>query len=374
MNKLSDQIVAFSGGKVDAYTKFQDYYNHYSAEVLKKNIGTYSTVNKEGKIISFAEKNDQMHDVMLKEVERVTGMSRPAGVADEMWATNPIFKWATFAVVTQMIETILPSTVIDSIGLYTDMRFIGWGDVANFEVPNRALFTVSMGADAQRTTMVQKQFKGNQSVAIYNHVITAQVNLMSVLAKRENLAEFARRAVISIETDMSKSAYSAVTTGLAGANVPAALKQSGAFDMNRLITLGQTVGAYNFNMKPVFAGTLSGLMKVVPSAAAGYRINTEADNMKLELIRTAYGFDFLVLPQVATGDYSTMGLALNDNLIMAISPAADKLVRGVIEGSTLTNSNDPYDNANLTTNFTINKRYGFEYISGAVAGSYTITA
>ena len=221
--------------------------------------------------------------------------------------------------------------------------------------------------------MVQKQFKGNQSIAIYNHVITSQVNLMNVLAKRDNLAEFARRAVISIETDMSKGAYSAVTAGLAGANVPAALKQTGAFDMNKLITLGQTVGAYNFNMKPVFAGTLSGLMKIAPSAASGYRINTEADNMKLELIRTAYGFDFLTLPQVATGDYSTMSLALNDNLIMAISPAADKLVRGVIEGATLTNSNDPHDNANLTTNFTINKRYGFEYISGAVAGSYTIS-
>jgi len=139
MNKLSEQIVAFSGGKVDAYAKFQDYYKHYSAEVLKKNIGAYE------QSATFSEKNDKMHDVMLGEVERITGMSRPAGMPDEIWATNPTFKWATFAVVTQMIETILPATVIDSIGLYTDMRFIGWGDVPNFEVPNRALFTVSLG-------------------------------------------------------------------------------------------------------------------------------------------------------------------------------------------------------------------------------------
>lgn len=367
MNKLSEQIVAFSGGKVDAYEKFQDYYKHYSNEVLKKNIGVYDET------VSFSVKNDKMHDTMLSEIERVTGMSRPAGMPDEMWASNPTFKWATFAVVTQMIETILPLTVVDSIGLYTDMRFIGWGDVPLFEVPNRALFTVSLGADAQRTTMVQKQFKANQSVPIFNHVITSQVNLMSVLAKRENLADFARRAVLSIETDMTREAYDAVVAGLNGANIPAALKVSGAFDMEKLITLGETVGAYNFSMKPIFAGTRAGLMKILPSAADGYRINTNADGMKLELIRTAYGFDFLTLPQVATGDYRTMGLVLDDNFIMAISPAAEKLVRGVIEGSTLTNSNDAYENANLTSNFTINKRYGFEFISGAVAGSYTIT-
>lgn len=366
--KLSEQIVSFSGGNTTAYEKFQDYYKHYSAEVLKKNIGSYDTQ------VSFSEKNDKMHDEMLKEIERVTGMSRPVGMADEMWATNPTFKWATFAVVTQMIETILPATVIDSIGLYTDMRFIGWGDVPLFEIPNRALFTVSRGADGQRTTMIQKQFKGNQDVPVYNHVITSQVSLMRVLAKRENLADFARRAVISIETAMTREAYNAVKTGLTGANVPAALKKSGAFSMDTLVTLGQTVGAYNYNMKPIIAGTVGGLMKILPSAAAGYRINTDADAMKIDLIRTAYGFDFMTLPQVATGDYTNYGLALDDNLLMVISPAADKLVRGVIEGSTISNSNDFYDNANLTSNFTINKRYGFEFVSGAVAGSYTITA
>ena len=45
----------------------------------------------------------------------------------------------------------------------------------------------------------------------------------------------------------------------------------------------------------------------------------------------------------------------------------------VLEGSVLTNTNDYYDNADLTSNFTMNKRYGFEFLSGAVAGEYNIT-
>lgn len=374
MFKLSQDIVKFSGNKTDCYAMFADYYNRYSAEVLKKNIGTYTDKAQDGRVISLSEEADQMHEAMLAEIERIAGQKRPENMAPEIWASNPNFKWATFAVVTAMIETILPATLIDSIGLYTDMRFIGWGDVAHFEVPNRALMTVSTGANAQRTTMIQRQYKSDYIVPVYNHVITASVDLYSVLAGRMNLAEFARKAVISIETAMTREAYNAVVTGLQNVNSGiSALNYTGAFDMEGLITMAQTVGAYNYNMKPIIAGTSVGLMKVLPDAAAGYRLNADADGPRINLIRTAFDYDFMVLPQVATGDYTSYSLALNDNQLFVISPAADKLVRGVVEGSTLSNSNDYYDTANLTSNFTINKRYGFEYLSGATAGSYIIS-
>lgn len=42
--------------------------------------------------------------------------------------------------------------------------------------------------------------------------------------------------------------------------------------------------------------------------------------------------------------------------------------------NTLTNSNQFYDNADLTQNFTMRKDWNFEFVSGAFAGSYKITA
>ena len=368
MNKLSNDIVKFAAGNTTPYEQFADYMRHYYAEVQKKNIGAYDTS------VSFAEKDAKMHKVLMQEISRVAGQSFPEDMSYELMSTNPTLRWAAFAVVDMMIETILPAVIIDSIGLYTDIRFINWGDVPMFEVPSRALFTVSNGGNAQRTTMRQKQYKGNQTVAITNHMITAQVDMYRVLSGRDSLAEFARRAVLAIEQNMSVEAYNSVLAGLTGVNVPAALKYEGVFDMERLIQMCQVVGAYNYNMKPIIAGTTVGLMKVLPDSAAGYRINTNADDIRLDLIRTAYTYDFMVLPQVATGDFQNYGLALNDNTLFVLSPAADKLVRAVIEGSTITNSNDYFDNANLTSNFTISKRYGFDYISGATAGSYTITA
>lgn len=371
--KLSNEIIRFSGGNTNAYEMFHDYYCHDSAERQNKNIGSYKEFAEDGHRISLAEKEKQMHEVMLSEIERIAGSKRPSGVNPEIWASNPVFKWATFAVTTMMIETILPDTIINSIGLYTDMRFVGFGDVAHFEIPNRALFTVSQGANAQRTTMIQRQYKSDATVPVYNHVITTSVDLYAVLAGRMNLADFARRAVISIETDMSKEAYNAVKAGITASTVPSALKYEGVFDMEKLITMSQTVGAYNFGMKPVIAGTTVGLMKVLPDAAAGYRLNADANGPRINLIRTAFDYDFMVLPQVATGNYTDYSLALDNDLLMVLSPASDKLVRGVIEGSVLSNSNDYYDNANLTSNYTINKRYGFEYLSGGVAASYKIT-
>ena len=42
MNKLSTDIITFAGANnTSAYEKFADYYKHFSAEVLKKNIGSY---------------------------------------------------------------------------------------------------------------------------------------------------------------------------------------------------------------------------------------------------------------------------------------------------------------------------------------------
>lgn len=366
--KLSNNIVAFAAADTSPYEKFVDYYKQFSDESLGKNIGSYD------KSVSFAEKEEKMNKTMFAEIERVAGQKRPENVPNEIWASNPTFKWATFAVVTMMIEAILPDTVLKNIGLYTDIRNVGFGDVPLFKVPPRSLMTVSRGANAQRTTMIQKQFKGDATVPVYNHVITTSVDLYKVLAGRQSLAEFARIAVLSIETDMTREAYDAMIAGIDGSSRPAALKVAGAFDMTKLITLCQTVQAYNFGMKPIIAGTTLGLMNVLPDSAAGYRINTDADNMSIQLIRNVYGYDFLELPQVATGDYTTYGLALDDTKLAIISPAADKIVKGVIEGATLTNSNDYYDNADLTSNFTINKRYGFEFLSGVVSGEYSITA
>ena len=44
-----------------------------------------------------------------------------------------------------------------------------------------------------------------------------------------------------------------------------------------------------------------------------------------------------------------------------------------VMSNTLTNSNQFYENADLTQNFTMRKDWNFEFVSAAFAGVYTIT-
>ena len=153
MAKLPMNVVNFAAqtnaDSALVYELFQDYFCHYMAETQKRNIGAYDTS------VILTEKESKMHKTLLSEVQRLSG----AEITEEnakMMAKNPMVKWATFAVVEAMIDAILPLTLIDSIGTYTEIRNIGFGDSASFEIAPRSLMTVSQGAKNDIISVLSK--------------------------------------------------------------------------------------------------------------------------------------------------------------------------------------------------------------------------
>ena len=345
----------------DLYVKFQDYFKHYEAEVNGKKYGAYDTT------VSLSEKDNKIYKEFLGAVQKMSGQQFGEDVNMMAMAKNPVVSWAAFSILDAMVEAILPMTIIDSIGVYTELWTGDWGSGFKFTVKPKSLFVVSKSGNGQRTNFVQKQFNGDATLIPENHQVTVQVSLYKVLCGDESLAEFARKAAISIQTEMTKDAYGALTGVFSNATFPQALTVTG-YVAEDLLRLSQVVGAYNQGAKPVLAGTAVGISKIIPDGALGYRINTPADNMSIQLVKNFYDYDIMVLPQVATGDYSTYGTVLKDNEIYVLSPGSDKIVKGALEGGTLTNSNDFYDNANLTSNLTMNKRWEFGAITNATAG------
>lgn len=321
MNNTLANLTKFSAIDEKSYDKMRDYYFHYMSVKGDKKLGEYDSN------VSLADKEEKMHDVLMSEIARVSGQTCPAGMSAEQFAQNPMVKWAAFAIVDMMVDAILPETIIDSIGVYTDIRPVGFGETASFTVKPRSLFTVSQSSNAQRTAFINKQFSTTKTLNAINHEITVEVSLYSVLAGKENLAEFVRKAVISMETQMTLDAYNVLKAGFAASTVPSALKVSG-YTQGALLTLCQTVTAYNQGAKAMIVGTAKALSNILPSATAGYRVNTPSDAMTIQLIRNFFDYDILVLPQVATGDYTTYGLALDDTKIYVISPSSDKLIKG----------------------------------------------
>lgn len=215
-------------------------------------------------------------------------------------------------------------------------------------------------------------FSGDVFVTPSERIVTVFTDMLRVLMGKEDIAEFVRLVVVSIDTAMGKDAAQALSDGLSAATYPSALQVTGAFNAQSLIQLGELVQAYNYNVKPVILGTASALAKVVPDSSLGFRGNWNAEGGSVRLIKDFYGFDLMVLPQYAAGATPADGVALPNNKLFVISPAVDKLVKGAVSNS-LTNSNQFYDNADITQNFTMRKAWEFTFLSGAWGGVYTIT-
>jgi hypothetical protein len=366
--KIPNQVIAFAGENLSPYKMFVDYYNHYLSEngVSGKSYQTHVMEKGVSVPISFAQKEEKMNKALLDEILRVSGISGLTQFPLETWANHPSLKWAAFAVVSAMIDMILPEAVIDSVGLYSEVRTIGWGDSAAFDVKPRDIFTVSKAGKAKRLTELHKQFVGQVTVMPEPRELTVFVSLTKVLAGKESLADFTAKAVRSFETQLSYDIYNAMATQMAAldTNATTGLRVAG-YTQDDFVRLSQVVGAWNGGAKPIAIGTQLALSKILPSNA-NYRYEIDSDFVKVGYLRNFQGTDIMVIPQIA--DWTTpFGVKLDNTKIWLVSPSSQKIVKVVLEGNTLAYNSDTYAYANLLQTSTLTKYWGTAIATNAVA-------
>ena len=370
--KIPNQVLAFAGEQnLTPYKMFVDYWNHYRSLNGAKNVEYQeSTITPEGAVISlsFSEKEEKLNAALKREILRVAGLQNFDQFSLETWANHPALKWATFAVISAVIDMILPETIIDSIGIYSEVRTIGWGDSAAFDVSPRDLFVVSKAGRSKRTTELHKQFKGQITVIPEPREMTVFVSLMKVLAGKESLAEFVMKMVRSFETALAVDVYNAFYTAMEAVDATAStgLLVAG-YTQSEFVRLSQTVAAWNGGSRAVAIGTQRSLASILPSNA-NYRYDFSSEYVKVGYLRDFQGTDIMVLPQVA--DWQTpFGLKLADDRIWLVSPASQKLIKVVLEGNVLSYTSDVYANANLVQTSTLIKSWGTAVATNAVAAT-----
>lgn len=367
--KIPNQVLAFAGdSNLAVYKMFVDYYNHYRAINGAKVEYQESTTSPEGALIplSFAEKEERLNSALKREIMRVAGIQNISDFPLEAWANHPTLRWATFAVVSAMIDMVLPDAVIDSVGIYSDVRTIGWGDSAAFDVKPRDLFVVSKAGRSKRTTELHKQFIGQVTIIPEPREMTVFVSLMKVLAGKESLADFTMKMVRSFEVALAEDIYNAFVTVMDAVDATAStgIRVAG-YTQSEFVRLSQAVGAWNGGGRPVAIGTQLALANILP-ANANYRYEFSSEYVTVGYLRNFQGTDIMVLPQIA--DWQTpFGLKLRDDRIWIMSPSADKIVKVVLEGSVLSYTSDVYANANLVQTSTLYKSWGTGIATNAVA-------
>lgn len=366
ITRIPNNVVAFAGEKIDIYKQFKDYFNHYHDKNGSRK-GLYSETNSEGKIVSLSDKEERINKAIKEEIARLANLPTVEGIAPEVLATHPSYAWATFAVIGAMVDTILPDALIDSIGLYTDVKVGGYSDSFSFDVKARDLFVVSKGSKGKRHGEVHKQFEGQVTIIPEFHDITVQVSLYKVLAEKENMAEFAMKAAKSLEAQMTVDAFNAFNTAMGALDNAGddALRFSG-YSQSTLVELAQKVTAWNGGNKAVIVGTQLAVQNVLPEDA-NYRYDLDSEFVKIGYIKTAFNYDVMSLPQVAL-TATPFKLALDDTKLYILSPSANKILKMCLEGSTISIVDGIYNNANLTQNTTMKKAYGVGVCTNALAG------
>jgi hypothetical protein len=320
---------------------------------------------------SLDEKEALLNAAIRKEIIRRSGVPYAAEATPADLFTHPLIRYEMFAVVGALVDMILPETIIDSIGLYTDVKQIGFGDSAAFDVAPRDLFVVSKAGRAQKNAEVHKQYKGQVTVTPENRQIDVAVSMYKVLSGIDSLAELVMKAARSIETQVTLDAYNAFATAMAGLDATATtgLYITGYSQAN-IVRLCQQVQAWNQGAKPVIVGTQLALVNVLPDDA-NYRYDLQSDFVKIGYLRTAFGYDVMALPQVA--DITTQfGRAISDSYLWVLSPSTNKLLKLVLEGQILSFTDGPFDRANLEQKSTMQKAWGVAVATNSIAGTIAV--
>ena len=166
--KIPSNVLKFAGQEnLAPYQMFVDYYNHYRAINGSKNVEyqKYSFDDESGKEVelSFAEKEDKLNSALKREIMRVAGITNFEAFPVSTWQTHPTLRWATFAVVSAMIDMILPNVIVDTMGAFSEVRNIGLGDVAlgsNLESNSRNLKSRFKEIKLNRLTMNRRRGLG----------------------------------------------------------------------------------------------------------------------------------------------------------------------------------------------------------------------
>lgn len=360
--KKFEHVIKFSETAPEFSLAFQDYFNHIQATERDVKGVPYSEK-------SLADKETVINKLFAQELAKRTGMEVPTNIdAAKRFATNPTVRYFADEIVDYTIDMILPESLISSIGMIADIRFGGYLDSFKFDVENNALFSVAKAGRRSRNVPAQVLENTTVTLAPENREVTVKVTLPEILAGRKFIAKYLMKVMRSIESQMLYDCYDSFATNMDALTAPLKIA---SYTENALISLCETVTAWNQGRKAVILGTPVALKTVLPSATNS-RILLQDEYVTLGHLRTFNNYDVIEMPQVADFNSANYGLKLKDNRIYVVSPASDKIMKIAVGGDTLSHTSGAYDHANLSMFGTVNKAWDVGCITNSIAGEVVL--
>ena len=354
MNSVNFSAKGNKAERLEGYKNFAKYFSAYNAG--EKNVDGVSM--------------EDAHSAMLKfyksEVEFMSGKSlEDYDLAH--FCTFPDVIHAAFSIIGMITDVPVIDTLNSSMGAFAEIKTVGIGDTLSIVTKPRDLLVVSKGGRAKRSYDIQRQYNSTKTIIPEPYVVSVAIPLYEVLSGNYTIAEFAGKAVRSLETTMSYEIYDAFAAALDTLqnSGDAKLRASG-YTQDSIVEIAQRVSSWNGGNAPIFLGTKLALSKVLPSYT-NIRADIDSDYVKVGHLIDFFGYKCVELNQIA--DYTTeFKTKIADNRIYVLSTGRDKIVKVAMGGTLANNAGGIYDNADLTVTADLVKYFACGVATGSVAG------
>lgn len=305
------------------------------------------------------EKAKRINEVYCAEIERRSRYS----LSD---FDNDIKEYSNYEAVAKMrsivnkimLDTVTP-IIINATGLsmLAEIHYGGYGDVFEFEMKDNSLYEVSKIGRRQKHTKTQERKRTNKTIAMEEYGLSTLSTLPQILQGEDMIAE----DIMLMGMSMNQKIYSLVVRKFVEAadtmNDPRfkvtnytektfleALRKGSAFNGSPMVIIGDRVA----------------LKDVLPSNVATRIFLQDEYNTTLGYMSKFNGYDVMAFDVVRDESEASGVLGLPTNKLYGISTGINGKIIHVGIGSTMTNTDDVFDNNNLSRISTLRKEIGVE--------------
>jgi len=273
-------------------------------------------------------------------------------------------------IVAQVITAIVPEVVNDAFeGYLAEIKQIGFGDTAVFQIESNDLFKVNRKAEGVRKGVDQPMFDDEFTVIPEALTIDASIDWYPFAAGIFDMGNFALKIARSYEAYI----FLKVVKGM----VQASTEFGAAYSANGVTpvlwgTLRERVSAANGGMNVVAIGTAVALSNV--SLQGNFQVEIGEEMNKVGYLDQYLGVPLIALKNVLVPG-TTNGaaqLVLDDHLIYMIPVGGTKPVKVVFEGNQISVEFNPETTSDKRYGISIEMRVGISAICGSKYGTIHI--
>lgn len=327
--------------------------------INKHDIVTLAVDNYKGRVTNYSQ--DEVNETLRKAIIDLNGGEQK--ITWKSFRNHP----ELFAVIEEIITRATLDTLPSDNPLFNhiDFRNVALGDSIKFMLDSNENYIVSQIAEGTQAIRRQR-LNGKQPITPDMKLFAVKIydELNRITSDRVDFNAEINKIARGFAKQQNEAIFKAVTASFGALQTP--YKQSGTFDIGKLMTLIDHVEAEN-----------GGTAMIITSKQGARQITNilgaDATSAKEDLYNIGCFSHIGENPIIAMKNVHKQGttnFVLNNDIYVV--SAEDKFIKMVTEGETTIIDRNPMDNADLSKEYFVAQRYGIAVALATAAGYYSI--